>query len=149
MVPRKNRTECDFFVVKLETTIEIIMLQLTTVIFLISLSLLAVLHVISLKLFLYWRFWWLDIPMHLFGGAIVALGVYTLYDLRLFVPKRYLQLLPLLLIVFAVSLSWEVYELFIGIPIEDSFVPDTITDLSMGLIGGAIGYSIGKSLRKL
>ena len=125
------------------------MLKLPTIFFLITFSLLAVIHIIALELFLYWRFWWFDIAMHLIGGSVVALGLFTLRDLRIIIPARYLQVVPVLLLVIVVAMTWEVYELFIGVPIESDFVVDTLTDLCMGTIGGLIGYSVGTSVNKL
>jgi len=119
------------------------MIKQTTVLFLSLFALLAGVHIVALKLFLYWKFSWFDIPMHFGGGVVVALGIFTLYDLHLFVPKRYLQLLPIILLVFLVAMIWEVYELFIGVPIEDDYVVDTLTDLGMGLLGAVVGYTVG------
>lgn len=124
------------------------MLQLTTIFFLISFSILAVLHIIANQLFLYWHLPWLDIPMHLFGGAVVALGVYTMRDLR-FIAPRVVQLWSVVAIVLVVAIIWEVFELLAGVPIRDDFVLDTSIDLVMGLAGAFIGYFIGKSLRSL
>ncbi len=125
------------------------MLKLPTVFFLISFSFLAVIHIIALQLFLYWKFQWFDIPMHFLGGIVVALGLFTLHDLKLVIKKRHLQIFPIVLLVFAVAMLWEVYELLIGIPIESNYVVDTLTDLSMGLLGGLVGYGIGTSIKKL
>jgi uncharacterized membrane protein YoaK (UPF0700 family) len=125
------------------------MLKLPTVFFLISFSFLAVIHIIALQLFLYWKFQWFDIPMHFLGGVVVALGLFTLHDLKLVIKKRHLQIFPIVLLVFAVAMLWEVYELLIGIPIESNYVVDTLTDLSMGLLGGLVGYGIGTSIKKL
>lgn len=124
------------------------MLQLTTILFLIAFSTLAVIHLVALKLSLYWYFFWFDIPMHVFGGAIIALGFFTLRDLKLF-PNKHLTFVKVLLLVFCVALMWEAFEFFAGVPIIDDFVVDTLTDMSMGLLGGALGYSIGTRLRKL
>ena len=41
---------------------------------------LAVTHIISLELFLYWRYWWLDLPMHILGGSVVALGMWVAHS---------------------------------------------------------------------
>ena len=79
----------------------------------------------------------------------MALGLFTLRDLRIIIPARYLQVVPVLLLVIVVAMTWEVYELFIGVPIESDFVVDTLTDLCMGIIGGLIGYSVGTSVNKL
>lgn len=125
------------------------MLQLTTIFFLISFSLLAVLHYLSIKLFLYWRLWWLDIPIHFFGGAVVALGVYTLRDLRI-IQNKWLTLPMVLLIVVGVALVWEVFELYAGVTVIDSsYYLDTAIDLCMGLAGGVIGHFVGRALRSL
>lgn len=125
------------------------MLKLPTVFFLISFSFLAGIHIIALQLFLYWKFQWLDIPMHFLGGIVVALGLFTLHDLKLVIKKRHLQIFPIVLLVLTVAMLWEVYELLIGIPIESNYVVDTLTDLSMGLLGGLVGYGIGSSIKKL
>lgn len=125
------------------------MLKLPTIFLLIIFSLLAVTHVIALELFLYWRFWWFDIPVHFIGGVVVALGVFTLHDLRIVIPARLLQLIPVLLLVILVAMVWEVYEILIGTPIESDFMLDTLTDIGMGILGGLAGYRIGTSLNKL
>jgi len=124
------------------------MLQLTTILFLITFSLLAVLHTVASKLFLYWHFWWFDIPMHAFGGIIVSLGLFTLRDLHIF-PNRLLKLLPVLSIVVLIALVWEGFELIIGTEMLSDYFVDTITDLCMGLLGGYIGFHVGNSLRNL
>jgi len=152
VVPSKQvRFWRTFFVPENTNTYDniIYMLKLPTIFFLISFSLLAVIHIIASELFLYWRFFWFDIPMHFFGGAVVALGIFTLYDLKIIVKRRHLKRVPLLVLVFVVALSWEVYELLVGISIEANYVADTLIDLSMGLLGGLVGYSIGSSLNKL
>lgn len=124
------------------------MLQLTTIVFLIAFSTLAVLHNIAIHLYLYWSVWWFDIPMHFFGGVIVALGFFTLRDLKLF-PNSWLRLLPILLLVLGVACIWEFYEVFIGIPMLADYIFDTSLDLVMGLVGGVFGFLVGNSLRKL
>ena len=125
------------------------MLKIPTIFFLISSSLWAVIHVLALELFLYWKFAWFDIPMHFIGGTVVALGIFTLRDLKLLIPERWIAPSSVVLMVIVFAMVWEVYELFIGIPIEDNYVIDTLTDLSMGILGGLVGYGIGINLRKL
>lgn len=125
------------------------MLQLTTIIFLISFSLLAVLHIIALELFLYWRYVWFDLPMHMLGGAVVALGIFTLYDLRLRIPRSFLTPRKVLACVFLVACMWEVFEVLIGIPIDETYVLDTTFDLVMGLFGGYMGFIVANNIRNL
>ncbi len=124
------------------------MLQLTTIFFLIAFSLLAVIHVIAIALYLYWHFFWFDILMHLFGGAVIALGIYTLVDLRILKRER-LTTKRVLFLVFAVAVLWELFELTAGVPIEPDFVLDTATDLLMGLCGAYIGHKLAVRLHSL
>lgn len=124
------------------------MLQLTTIIFLVASSTLALIHTLAVHLFLYWRFPWLDIPMHAFGGMVVALGFFTLRDLRFF-PNKMLHLVSVLALVLFVALCWEAFELIIGVPIIGNYYLDTAADVSLGLLGGLVGYIAGNSVRKL
>ena len=125
------------------------MLKIPTVFFLITASIWAVIHIIALQLFLYWKFAWFDIPMHFIGGTVVALGIFTLRDLRILIPERWIAPSSVVLMVIVVAMVWEVYELFIGVPIGDAFIVDTLIDLSVGILGGLVGYGVGINLRKL
>lgn len=125
------------------------MLKLPTIFFLTSISTLAVVHVTATELFLYWRYQWLDIPVHALGGAAVALGFFACHDLCPKYPKRLLYPIPIFLLVLLVALAWEVFELKIGIPIEDDFEIDTIIDLIMDMLGGVVGYMVGYAVTSL
>ncbi len=120
-----------------------------TKLLLITFATLAALHILAIELSLYWHFWWFDIPMHFFGGTIVALGLYTLRDIRFPLPKIMFRLTPFLLAVLIVALIWEGFELWAGIPIEPDFLLDTGIDLVMGLLGGFLGYHLGQRLDTL
>lgn len=109
----------------------------------------AIVHVLAIELSLYWTYLWLDIPMHLLGGAVVALGMFTAHDLIRDFPVRLLYPIPVLLVVLMVSLGWEVFEIYAGVPIEANFAGDTIVDLVMDMLGGIVGYIIGYSLSSL
>jgi len=124
------------------------MMKLPTLFFIIALMLLMSVHVIALRLFLYWQIWWLDIPMHILGGVVISVGIFALHDMRLWIKKRHLSYIPVLLLVCVAALSWEVYELCVGTAIEENYLMDTITDLAMGLVGGTIGYTIGTRISK-
>lgn len=125
------------------------MLQLTTILFVIASSILAVTHILALQFYLYWQFPWFDVPMHFLGGIVVALGVFTAYDFRLPLPKRWLRLFPVVAAVLMVALAWEYYEILIGIPIEENHKIDTAIDLVLGVLGGLMGYFIGSRIQKL
>lgn len=86
--------------------------------------------------------------MHLFGGAVVALGYFTLRDLGLF-PNTWLRLVPIVLLVCAVAVAWEVFEAVFGIAKEANYLSDTLIDLILGLFGAVIGFFIGNSVRSL
>lgn len=125
------------------------MLKLTTIFFVITLFVLAVLHTIALKLYLYWHFSWFDMPMHFFGGITVALGVFTFADLVRTFPVRLLHLIPVVSFVIIVALAWEVFELYIGFNVEAGYGMDTITDLTLGIIGAGFGWYLARQIRLL
>lgn len=118
--------------------------------FLLSGMVLAVLHFFSLELYLYWRYLWLDIPMHFLGGVTVALGYLTLRD---FFPRwspRLFSFYKTLAMVVLVAIVWEVFEVFIGVIFEeDRYVIDTSADLLLGSLGGAVGYYLSTKLKRL
>lgn len=124
------------------------MLQLTTVFFLIAFSVLAVIHNIAMQLFLYWHIWWFDIPVHTLGGVVVALGFFALRDLRVF-PNAWLKPLSVTALVLCTALLWELFEQVAGIPNPGNYMIDTAIDVTVGVIGGFVGYIIGNSLRNL
>lgn len=125
------------------------MIKLNTWFFIISASVLSVTHYLALELALYWQFSWFDIPIHALGGAVVALGVFVLYDFSVPLPRRWLRIVPVICFVFIIALIWEYYEVLIGIPIEPDHELDTTMDLLLGLLGGVVGYFVGTSLIKL
>lgn len=124
-------------------------MQLTTVLFVAMFALMAVVHVVALELILYWRYFWFDIPMHALGGLVVALGFFTLIDLRLLPLTFRAHTLMMLSFVAVVALAWELFELSIGIPIEDDFFIDTSIDLVMGMGGGIIGLYIARRIHSV
>lgn len=124
------------------------MLQLPTVFFLIAFSVLSVIHNIAMQLYLYWHLWWFDIPVHAFGGMIVALGFFALRDLRM-IPNLFLRIMPVTALVFVVALIWEAFELVAGVPIIGNYVFDTSIDILAGVLGGIAGFYVGKSLDTL
>jgi hypothetical protein len=126
------------------------MLKLTTIFFVLSFAMLAMIHAVSIHFYLYWKFQWLDIPIHFFGGAVVALGIFTAKDFIRAIPDRFLYVVPVMAGVVIVALLWELFEIVIGIPTtEPGFLNDMIIDLIVGVIGGFVGFLVGHSIRKL
>ncbi|MCA9366265.1 hypothetical protein KC722_01660 [Candidatus Kaiserbacteria bacterium] len=118
------------------------MSRLNLTIFLITISVFAALHYVSLELYLYWRFPWLDIPMHFIGGAVVALSPFALRELRLPVPRVLLSLKAAIIFVFIVALLWEVFEFSLAIAFANNYLFDTLGDLTVGLLGGFVGHAV-------
>lgn len=120
----------------------------TTLIFLIAALVLAVTHYFSLELYLYWRYLWLDMPMHLLGGAVVALGYLSLRDFIPRLPSRWFRPIIVVGFVFLIAVLWELFEQIIGVEFDhDRYVIDTLSDLIMGLLGGTIGYFVGSRIQ--
>lgn len=122
----------------------------TTIVFLIALSTLAGIHLLALQLFLYWRYLWLDIPVHALGGAVVALGVFAARDLRLPAASHFSKRpVTVMYCVVAVMVVWEFFQLWAGKPMIDNYMYDTALDLVMGFLGGMLGYYIAFNLDSL
>ncbi|HEC32659.1 MAG TPA: hypothetical protein ENI63_00170 [Candidatus Kaiserbacteria bacterium] len=102
------------------------------------LVLIAVLHIIALEFFLYWIYSWFDILMHFLGGLFVVLSA-----LWFFFQSGYVRINQNIrnIIIVSVSsivligVSWEIFEVIAGVPIEDNYILDTITDLIMDVVG--------------
>lgn len=126
------------------------MLKTNTILFLVALSILAGVHMIALELFLYWRYLWLDVPVHVLGGIVVVLGAYTFNELKL--PLAHFLVASFkhtIIFVVIVMIAWEVFEVWAGNPIMDNYIFDTTIDLIAGLTGGLIGYFLAKRMQTL
>lgn len=118
--------------------------------FLSSISTLAIVHHIALELYLYWHYVWLDIPMHFLGGASVIFGIAILPFFRVVLPQRFDTLLVHVSVVVVIGLAWEFFEIAFGISVLDEhFLPDTLLDMVMDIVGGVVGYGIVKHIQKL
>ncbi len=124
-------------------------MTLRTSIMIISFATLAAMHLLGLALSLYYYFPWYDLPMHFFGGVIVALGLYVLIDLQLPLTSYLTRLWQFTALVLIVAVLWEVFEVWAGIPIESNYLLDTTIDLVLGSLGGVVGYYVGQALGTL
>lgn len=123
------------------------MISRTVKLFLLSFSAFAAVQFTLLQLFMYWRYPWIDIPMHLAGGIIVGLGVFAARDLHVPLFAYLTKPRRAILVVFLVAALWEILEYVSGMSqVEDNFVGDTSLDLVLGLLGGMIGIWIGRKL---
>ncbi|MFZ2253230.1 MAG: hypothetical protein WAW13_03605 [Minisyncoccia bacterium] len=125
-------------------------MSLLLILFSSSVLSLVVIHSAALKFFLYWKYFWLDIPMHIFGGITCALGFAICVYGKRHISAWYTSLVGYVLFTIFIGIAWEVFEITTGFSIIDEyFVSDTIMDLLMDILGGAIGYAIVNAIRKL
>ncbi len=106
---------------------------------------LAALNIVAERFHLFYIVWWLDIPMHLFGGALGALTAVSLY-FRASDPHtkdRGALLVWLLSIAssLTIGLGWEAFEYLSGksAPLGADGLGDTIKDLANDLFGALLG----------
>jgi hypothetical protein len=122
--------------------------QLT--LFFSAITTLAIVHTLAIRFFLYWKYTWFDIPMHILGGICIALGISILPFFKIQLSPRYTTIILYIIVALVVGILWEIFEFTFGISVYDeTFVADTISDLFMDVVGGAIGYSIVQSVKKL
>lgn len=120
----------------------------------IFLFIFIIFHFLALYNFWYWEFRWLDMPMHFFGGFLIAMFFIWL-NLRFKILNDYpIAKLPNYLITVLITLSfvsligvlWEfqefLYDIFISSKVSNTILQlnaaDTIKDLFFDLFGGII-----------
>lgn len=111
---------------------------------------LAVVHIVALKFFLYWKYLWLDVPVHILGGVCVALGISALPFLHISLPKFFETRSGYVCGIIIVGTVWEIFEYVSGVSlIDEHFLPDTLLDYGMDVVGVLLGYGIVKNIQKL
>jgi hypothetical protein len=106
--------------------------QLIPSILLLTAWLLFVLaHGFFVATYLYWELWWLDIPMHLGGGALFLLTWYHLRGLGVFISIIHRPWCGLL----GAIIGWELFKYLIGSTVVEGYVLDTVIDVFCGLGG--------------
>lgn len=93
---------------------------------------------------------WLDIPVHVLGGITVALGISILPFFKISLPKKYATLFAYVGTAVMVGIAWEIFEVASSVAVvDDGYVIDTVIDLCMDALGGALGYGIVQSIQRL
>ena len=94
----------------------------------------------AVEYFLYWRIWWLDIPMHFLGGFWVGLA--AIYLLSKYEISKYKCFFAVMFIVFIIGLSWEVFEFTLDtlITFKKQNSLDSSSDMFFDLAGGVVSY---------
>lgn len=110
--------------------------------------LIGVLHKVALSLYLYWTTNWYDIMMHLLGGFWIGIVVIYIFFVSGYfsLPKenRLLVFLFTLSAVLVVGLGWELWELFARLTDVFEDKVDTIMDVIVDFIGGALAFIYSK-----
>ena len=100
-------------------------------------------HFIFDPTYLYYEIWWLDIPMHILGGAGVAslaIAVLNYKNVKINYKKIFISIL-------VVAIFWELYEYtcdFYSVGYWKGNILDTLSDIANGIIGASISYLIYK-----
>lgn len=116
--------------------------------FIVTLSVLALAHLMALRFELYWTYLWLDVPMHLLGGAAIAFGVMTVWPQYAHAP-RVRAATAVLGAALLIGVGWEVFEWSIGATFaEHAPVLDTAIDLISNMIGAALGMTLIRTLAR-
>ena len=107
--------------------------------------LIAVLHSLAITFFLYWYYWWFDIPLHFLGGFCV--GLLSLWiarqNFRRDFPVSSLQVLLVALMgAIVIGSAWELFEYIAGFTFDSmgNYKLDVIKDLTMDAFGGYIAH---------
>jgi hypothetical protein len=116
----------------------------------LSLILLACFHAVALTFSLYYIYLWLDMPMHVLGGVTIALGYQSSYVFKKYTayfPHTFLATVAAALIIGG---GWELYEYVVGLMTGGIFsATDTLKDIVMDCVGGAVGFIVAKAIRTL
>ena len=86
---------------------------------------------------LYWRYTWIDVPIHYLGGLFLAVMAVALFDKR--------RPFFLIAVVVAIAVGWEIFEVFVGVPRENqSYILDTSIDILMDALGAITAYILAR-----
>ncbi len=105
---------------------------------LLTTGLLAGLHFFALTEFLYWKYRWFDIPMHILGGA--AIGVFAVSLIRSYRPFVYVAF------VIVAAIAWEIFEVAAHVAdvTEANYPLDTVHDILNDALGAICVYVIAR-----
>ncbi len=112
--------------------------QIIVWIFLLISGAFATVHRLAVETSLYWYYSWFDIIMHLWGGALIVLGVFALCSLKHVPLKPTTFIITTTLLILIVG--WEVFERMAGLYEPSTYIYDVSKDIIVGITGGAIGY---------
>lgn len=102
-------------------------------------SVIALLHAIAVLFYIYWTFWWYDVPMHFMGGFWVGLVALWFRERLGFVQRLYTDKRLVAGTVAAavfVGALWEIWERLMGHSYSvEGYGLDTSVDMVMDILG--------------
>lgn len=110
------------------------------ILFLMLATAFALMHTVAIVASLYWYYWWFDILMHFWGGALIALGVHALATCKRCTFEPDLKIL--LVALFVITISWEVFERAAGLYDHATYIFDTTKDLLLGFSAGLLTHVV-------
>ena len=105
-------------------------------------ALLFGLHYWAMENYMYWKWFWLDIPMHFLGGLATSTFVLAFLGGR--------QTRVFILAMICVFIGWEVFEYVFKLPQPLKYPIDTAKDLFDDSMGALLAYFLAtKTLWKI
>ena len=111
-------------------------------------SYIAIIHGLALFFELYWRYWWFDSIVHIFGGIFIVFILATLAATG-WLSYRFGNSFNITITLGAIMIGWEIFGIILIGGLKESFFMDTSLDLFFGILGGMIGYRLITQLKKL
>jgi len=109
--------------------------------------LIAILHYAATVFSLYWSIVWFDILMHFLGGLFIGLlALYLFFTSGLIKYPCTHKIVVFSVVVgsvLVVGLTWELWELFVGLSDVLSDQGDTVLDLILDIFGAVVAYMYG------
>jgi hypothetical protein len=107
----------------------------------------ASIHALAEWLALYWRYDWLDIPMHILGGVVIVLMLASLR--QIISPLARLSTGWLCTVLIATLIFWELFGIFRYGGLKPGFALDTTLDIICGFFGIILGYYLVRVLKTI
>lgn len=101
----------------------------------------ALLHSAALEFFFYWTYSWFDILMHFLGGLFIGLSaLWFFFESGYVTAKKHTRAVFIIAgsATLLIGVSWEIFEVVAGVPIEDNYALDTAIDLFMDMLGSLV-----------
>ena len=96
---------------------------------------------------LYFYHKWLDIPMHIMGGVLIMLVLYTIKQIGI-VSGRLATTRSFVKVIASTLILWELYGVARFGGFKPYYVSDTIQDILFGILGCVIGAFIYSLIQK-